>query len=270
MDNLPRIDERRTDKLKRGRRAPALGYVHPLEKTAPRIDPSRLQGRHVGRGRHPGQSGFSVPHPPFPSFHPYDGQRNIQPLLFLIEQGQLAGRQSVADRNRQHADKRSVRRIEQRPLDAIAPQRVRPVQDDHIDIPARCHLHEKGHGVHVRVVASPHILHIANHQVDIVQESAVGNQGVLILSVQTNHLDVDLRLPLHGHLILLRGEQSVFGGEHPLNRQTFCPQHIPAVPQITRHRGLIRQQGDTSVPVAMHRIDENIQSCSDHESTFIP
>src|SRR5262249_37260042 len=177
-----RVDERRTENLKRPCRAPAFGNVRSLEQTHSRINGRGIERRHVRRRHHPGQSGLIEPHRAFPILHRQDRQSAFRKGLIAKLSRQFADRLAVANWNWMKADERFVTFLNRRTFDGHAVDRIWPIEHDDVHASLRTRTHAEIKRPNESVVARADVLEIDNQGVETGEHF---RRRLAMLTVQT-------------------------------------------------------------------------------------
>ncbi len=140
-----------------------------------RIVHGGLRVRNVRGREHPREVRVLIEHIPVPSFHRDDGksafQRSLVPFLatveaFLVqEDGKFADRETVDVGNFELADKRMEARLDETSLHLVASQRVRPVENHHLDVVLGAGAHHQAKSADESVGAAADVLDVIDHDV---------------------------------------------------------------------------------------------------------
>ena len=155
-----------------GRVVPApLGDARALEQHRSRIDERRLERRHVRRRHDPRRPGLVVVHRTLPPLHRHDVEVCANAEVLVEEPRQLANRHPVTHRNRIEPDERLEARLQHRPFDRVAADRVRPIAHDHLHaVPAGADQAVR-HRVDVGVDAGSDVLQVDDEHVEVAAAS---------------------------------------------------------------------------------------------------
>ena len=136
-----------------------------------------------GEGITQGRPVSSKCHGAPPALHANHREVHVEPPLFAEQQGQLAQGQPVADRQRVQAHERREGGVEDVAFDRDAAQGIGPVEDHHASALAGAGLEHVQHGVHERVVARAHVLHVEDDRVEAREHLGGGDPGAAVEAV---------------------------------------------------------------------------------------
>ena len=169
----------------------------------------------------------------------------------------------MPERDRKLPDERGEFGIEQRPLDRLAADRVRPVADDHPHAVAPRRAQAVGHRVDVGVDARAHVLEIDDQQVEAVEHRRRRFPRVAVQRVDRNAEPWMPGMSRFHHVVLDVGMESVLRPEQ--RRECRARQRRQPVRDVTEgavDRRRVRDQSDAR-PVKEAGIEQTFGSESD-------
>src|SRR5437773_1103948 len=221
----PEVEPRRAEDLERTRRPAPLRHVRPFQQHLAGIDDRGVEGRHVRRGKDPGKTGVGEEHAPPPSLHRHHGERAASGAAHpdavgapdgaaaavghaqVDERGQLAERQPVAHGDGIETHERGVSGPDQVPLERLAAERIRPIEDDDLLAGGGAGLERERRRPLEGVDARPDVLELDEQQVDALQHLRRGRAGLRVEAVDRNaELGIDAVSRLDHVVLLLAGE----------------------------------------------------------------
>ena len=166
--------------------------------------------------------------------------------LFVQHPGDLADRHPGPDRDRVDGREGEPVRVRGRPLDDLAADRVRAVEDDDGDLRLRALLHHVRHRGEVGVEADAGVLQVDD---DGVEPLEVLRRGAPLLPVEGDDGEPGRRVDGVGDLLVEGRGDAVLRGEeadelHAGGLRLLREEDRRGRPAVARHAGGVRQEGD--------------------------
>ena len=257
------VEPRRPDPLEGARGAAPLREVRPLDQTAAGVDARGVGGRHVRRGRHPGQSRVFPEHPAAPAAHPDHGQLSAEGVDRVQVAGEFADRHAVARGQRVEADERGERGVGHVALHALAAQRVRAVEDHDTHARAGARPHRERQRPDEGVIARADVLQVHDEIVEAAQHRRRRPAAGAVQAEDAQPRD-RIASRADGRVVLGRAPEAVLRGEQrDQPRATDVAEQQGRVLVAPVHRRLMGEEPDAAAKEGARVVHEDVEPRED-------
>ena len=118
-----------------------------------------------------------------PIDHGDDRQRTVKPEFFVDQLGDLGRGKSVTVGNRIETNKGQVASLDEVSFNQLTSDRIRPIENDELDVITSTGFHPMGHRPNIGVVARANVLNVKDERIEAVEHFFRWNPGRAVEAV---------------------------------------------------------------------------------------